>query len=213
MGSIMLVKRRLLSLFFPRNLRCAICGEELLGQEEAVCGECGQGFHWEIRSRAVEGMTGVYAASNYDEALRKAILGFKYSNRRYLAYFFALVLRDLPRQEGGILIPVPMHPLRRKKRGFCQTTEICQDLSRLTDLKLETKALRRIRNTPSQTGLDARSRRENLRGAFAADGQKITGRHCILVDDVVTTDSTLRECANTLRAVGAASVTGWAIAT
>lgn len=209
----MLAKRRLLSLFFPRNLRCAICGEGLAWDEEAICRECAEGFHWEMRCQEMESLTAVYAASAYDEGLRKAILAFKYRNRRYMACFFALALRDFPHEEGEILLPVPIHPLRRKERGFCQTTEICGELARLTGLKLEKAALRRVRNTPSQTALDAQARRENLLGAFAADPQKVGGKRCILVDDVVTTGATMRECAAALKAAGAVSVTGWAVAT
>ena len=107
---------------------------------------------------------------------------------------------------------MPLHPSRLVERGFNQSYEIARVVSRLLDLELDGQALRRIRATAPQVGLDRGARAVNLSGAFAADPRKVTGHHVILVDDVVTTGSTAIEAASTLRAAGAAAIEVWAVA-
>ena len=107
---------------------------------------------------------------------------------------------------------MPLHPSRLVERGFNQSHEIARVVTRLLDLELAGQALRRIRATAPQVGLDRRARAGNLSGAFVADRHRVTGEHVILLDDVVTTGSTAMEAASTLRAAGAASVEVWAVA-
>ncbi len=112
----------------------------------------------------------------------------------------------------ALVVPMPLHPSRLVERGFNQSHEIARIVSRLLDLELAGQALRRIRATAPQVGLDRGARAGNLRGAFVADTRRVTGAHVILVDDVVTTGSTAVEAASTLRAAGAASIEIWAAA-
>ena len=113
---------------------------------------------------------------------------------------------------SALLVPMPLHPTRLVERGFNQSHEIARVVSRLLDLDLAGHALHRIRATAPQVGLDRTARAGNLRGAFRADRHAVQGRHVILVDDVVTTGSTVTEAAATLRDAGAASVAVWAAA-
>jgi ComF family protein len=109
--------------------------------------------------------------------------------------------------EGADLsVPVPLHPSRQRERGFNQAV----DLSRALGLPVS-RALRRIRPTPSQTGLSGSDRRENIRGAFAPSrlpwrSRAVEHRIVVLVDDVSTTGATLDECARALSAMGAREV-------
>jgi ComF family protein len=113
---------------------------------------------------------------------------------------------------SALVVPMPLHPSRLVERGFNQSHEIARFASRLLDLEVAGHALRRIRSTAPQVGLDRGARAGNLRGAFVADPRTVHGQHVILVDDVVTTGSTAHEAASTLRAAGAASIEVWAAA-
>ena len=107
---------------------------------------------------------------------------------------------------------MPLHPSRLVERGFNQSHEIARIVSRLLDLRLAGKGLRRIRSTAPQVGLTRQQRAGNLSGAFAADSSLVAGQHVVLIDDVVTTGSTAIEAASTLRAAGAESIAVWAVA-
>jgi ComF family protein len=105
-----------------------------------------------------------------------------------------------------LIVGVPLHPERERRRGFNQADLLAQALARDFGLRVS-RGLRRTRNTRSQTDLSARDRRRNVRNAFAAGGDPaLAGAAVTLVDDVTTTGATLRECAATLLAFGAREV-------
>lgn len=110
------------------------------------------------------------------------------------------------------LIPVPLHLGRYLVRGFNQSTELAVQLHRSTGLPLAARWLRRYRRTAAQSGLSARRRRQNLRGAFRWYGPGLGGAHVLLVDDVMTTGSTLAECTRVLHKAGAGRVSIWVAA-
>jgi ComF family protein len=117
-----------------------------------------------------------------------------------------------PRCHPALVVPMPLHPARLVERGFNQSHEIARVVTRLLDLRLAAKGLRRVRGTAPQVGLSRRERAGNLSGAFVGDPRIVTGQHVVLIDDVVTTGSTAIEAASALRAAGAASVDVWAVA-
>lgn len=109
-----------------------------------------------------------------------------------------------------LVLPVPLHISKRRKRGFNQSELIAKEaLKHLPLSRFEPHAgnLRRLRATDSQTGLTRHQRRENVRGAFRVDRpQQLNGRSVLLVDDVYTTGTTLNECARVIRAAGASQI-------
>jgi len=111
-----------------------------------------------------------------------------------------------------MLVPVPLHRWRMFKRGFNQASEMAVYAGRVFQAQVLTGALRRRRNTPAQSGLSRRQRRKNLNGAFDWRGGVKPGRHVALVDDVMTTGSTLTECARVLKRAGAKRVDVWVAA-
>jgi ComF family protein len=111
-----------------------------------------------------------------------------------------------------ILVPVPLHWSRELARGYNQAAELALHLGRATGWPLLDGRLRRARRTPPQTRLTASERRRNLRRAFHWRGAPLTGSTLVLVDDVMTTGSTLTACARLLRAAGAARVEAWVAA-
>jgi len=113
---------------------------------------------------------------------------------------------QLPPPAPQLVVPVPLHPRRLRARGFNPAGLLARALARELGVRCGPVALRRVRDTPSQTGLDRRARRRNLRGAFAP--REPVPPRVWLVDDVVTTGSTLAEAARALQRAGATHVVG-----
>lgn len=110
-----------------------------------------------------------------------------------------------------VLLPVPLHPARLAERGFNQSLEIARWAGRRVGRPVLDRALVRTRPTVPQVGLPLDARHANLAGAFASSAA-VRGRRVVIVDDVVTTGSTVREAALSLRAAGAFSVDVWCVA-
>jgi ComF family protein len=114
-------------------------------------------------------------------------------------------------EEADLVAPVPLHPRRLRKRGFSQAEALARSaVPRHRRRAIETRVLRRLRDTPEQAGLGRKERRANVQGAFAA--RSVVGRRVLLVDDVVTTCSTAEAAAEALLDAGAASVEVLALA-
>lgn len=126
----------------------------------------------------------------------------------------ALMVESWPswKHQPDLVIPIPLHPEREKERGYNQAALLSREICRQLELESDEAALRRIRHTRPQVGLDRAQRRENVRGAFAAKKARVSGRHLLLVDDVCTTGATLGAAAEALLDRGANSVSGYCIA-
>ena len=112
------------------------------------------------------------------------------------------------RRQAVVAVPVPLHPDRLRERGFNQSELLFREPLAALDIPLQ-GALVRCRATTPQFGLTAAERSKNLQGAFAlADGGEIAGKKVIIVDDIMTTGTTLLECARVLKSAGAVSVMG-----
>lgn len=114
-------------------------------------------------------------------------------------------------------VPVPLHRSRLRERGYNQALELIRPLARALRIPLAESLLSRTRATPAQANLDAATRRQNLRGAFefqasALGGMAAERAHVALIDDVMTTGTTLRECARVLRRAGVGRIDVWALA-
>lgn len=150
--------------------------------------------------------------------VRDLIHRFKYGGEVWvgalLADFLTQGLRD-PRLKGrsfDAVVPVPLHPLRRREREFNQAEVLSRELARKNNLAF-CEALERLRYTVTQTHFDRRRRMQNLRGAFGLRrNASVQGKDLLLVDDVLTTGSTLDECARVLLTAGARSVRALTVA-
>jgi competence protein ComFC len=152
--------------------------------------------------------------SNYQAkgVLRDLIHRFKYGRefylRRVLVEYLTEAMQDVRIQAHPVdcLVPVPLHPARWRERGFNQAEALTETLSKRTGLP-SLHCIQRHRYTNTQTQFDRVERMQNLRNAFALrKSSDVRGKHLVLLDDVLTTGSTLHECALVLRAAGAETV-------
>ena len=155
------------------------------------------------------------AAFAYDGPLRRALAALKYGGASRTAPALARAavpaLGPLIAVSGpAVLVPVPVHPERRRVRGYNQAALIARELVVATGLHMEER-LERVRPTTKQHGLDRAARLANLRGAFAVNAVP-SSPGVILVDDIITTTATLEACASVLRDGGAEEVYGFAVA-
>ena len=157
-------------------------------------------------------------AGEYDGALREIIHAFKYDGRRSLAVPLGRLLAGAGRElliGADCVVPVPLHPWRRIRRGFNQAA----DLANRLDLPL-VHALWRTTATRPQSGLTAAARRRNVKGVFRVSpllrrwtrDERLRDRVAILIDDVKTTGATLDECARVLKAAGVRDVRALTVA-
>jgi ComF family protein len=149
----------------------------------------------------------------YGGILKDVIILFKYGKVPVLSRALALyALECLGRDEAlwqGVdyLVPVPLHRKRKRERGFNQSRLLAAELARLKRLRVLDGCLVKTRNVPPQTSLEGAGREDNVRGAYGVKGEaRIEGKTLLLVDDVFTTGSTLRECSLALKKAGAGEV-------
>lgn len=227
---------RMLALLAPWN--CVLCRQPAVAMDlcigclndlpwlTAACGRCARPLPVAGTCGTCLGarpgrqpLTACLAAVAYEYPVTCLVGDLKYRRRRVNARVLAelLAIRVREAEVAGqlripdLLVPVPLHPWRRMQRRFNQAELIAARLAAETGLPATARAVRRVRYTPAQTGLSRRIRRENLRGAFAAV-ESVNGQHVAVIDDVMTTGTTLFAVARALRAAGAASVQGWIVA-
>jgi len=137
--------------------------------------------------------------------LAVAIQALKYRGRRNLAADLGALMADrYPFAPDALLVPVPLHPGRLRRRGFNQALLLARVVARRHALRLAPRLLVRTRATEVQAGLSATDRRRNLRDAFALRAPaRLLGRSLVVIDDVLTTGVTADACARVLRAAGA----------
>ena len=222
--SLSLSVQGLRDLFFPR--KCVVCGCFLEMEERDVCGACMEElpltYQWDIVQNAaferlarrfeLQGAAALlfYASeSNY----RNILYSIKYGGRRQLAVRMGVLLgRHLAQSRlfkgCQAVVPVPLHPLRRWKRGYNQAALIAGGVAQAMGLPVEAKLLRRRRYTKTQTKLHGSAKAKNVQGAFQLDMARARElqaagiRHILLVDDTLTTGSTLAACATPLLSAG-----------
>jgi ComF family protein len=160
----------------------------------------------------LQGFDAVYTYGSYEGPLRQLVHLFKFGGMRPLAGTFgALLARALPRETSfDVIVPMPLHWLRRWQRGFNQSALLAREISRRWHTPLADVA-RRGKRTAPQAGLTNSKRRLNVRGAFQVRG-RLDGKHVLLVDDVLTTGATASACARALKRAGASRVTLLALA-
>lgn len=150
------------------------------------------------------------SALGYDEEAAGLIMGLKYADRHDQAPALARLMAvagDVLLEDDVTLVPVPLHPRRLRARRFNQAGLLAAGIARHSGKPHTPRLLARTKPTPKQKGFSAQARRKNVAGAFRVrEGQNAEGKRVVLIDDVLTTGSTLIGCARALRAGGAISV-------
>lgn len=192
---------------------CADCWNQIHFLGSPLCSLCGTPFpykdpHQHLCIFCCQEKKPLFSCARsaiaYDNFSKRMILHFKHGDATHLAPTFAQWLKNAGQDcfaEADALIPVPLHWTRRLKRQFNQSALLCSHLSKQVNIPLFADILKRIHATPSQGQLDRHQRSKNIQGAFRVsshDSEKIAGKILILVDDVMTTGATLKECAKVL---------------
>ncbi len=192
----------------PWNTRCCRRCALPLTASEPACGRC---------LRAPPEFDVAHCAFRYEWPLDGLVTRLKFAADLAAGRVLAeLLTQSLIGASGALtpadlIIPVPLHRLRLRERGFNQAQELASLVARRMRIPLDVEGLRRERATAQQSGLSALRRRRNVRDAFSVQAS-VSGCHVAVVDDVVTTAATARECARALKRAGAASVQIWAAA-
>jgi len=184
---------------------CNRCGDPVAGaiEHDFICYTC---------SAETPAFDGARSAARYDGVVGEALRQLKYEKALWVAPDMAELLHncleaEYPQHTFDVLVPVPLHHVRRRARGYNQSAVLASELARRMGLPPPANLLRRIRPTATQTNLTAKQRLSNVGGAFKhRKKKKLTGRRILLVDDVMTTGATVNACAKTLKAGGAESV-------
>lgn len=194
-----------LDLVFPPT--CGNCGLV----DSRFCPDCLrqlEQFAFEASARRVEGLDAACATGRHRGLLQKAMLAFKYDGATALSEPLAARLNDALRRlewEVDAVIPVPLFADREAERGYNQSALLSRHVVSALGIESRAESLKRLRSTSQQALLSGAERQANVAGAFEASDE-IKGLSILLIDDVVTTGATLRECAAALRKKGANKV-------
>jgi len=140
----------------------------------------------------------------YDGKLLEAIHLFKYGGKINIGKILGRMLAHYPLDFSiyDLIIPVPLHIKKLRKRGFNQAGLLCREIEKCHTVPLAFSSLKRIKHTKSQVGLNEEERVKNIKGAFDAGGGVLKGLKTLLVDDIFTTGATVNECSRVLRKAG-----------
>ena len=224
-----LLHSRILDLIYPR--RCPICQQIVLPKGALVCGECyaelklveeprcmkcgkpiGQEereYCYDCQKRQFHYEYG-YGMWIYDKKMQHSIAAFKYKNKReYCDFYVSELVRHykekILRMEVDVLVPVPIHTKKLRKRGYNQAALLAEGVGKQLGIPVESELLLRTKNTLPQKALDDRERFRNLLEAFQINNQlnfDYMDKKVLLIDDIYTTGSTNEVCTNVLLGAG-----------
>ncbi len=192
--------------------RCRVCANRLpaaspLGRAFDLCGRCLAGApHFDA----------TVCLADYAPPVDAVVAALKFHARLDLGWALGTLLAQRVQSlHIDAVVPLPLADARLRERGYNQSEEIARALAAYLRRPLLREALRRVRHCPSQQGLPLAQRRTNVRGVFAADPRarhRLQGRHVLLVDDVLTSGSTLDQAAAALKGAGALRVSNAVVA-
>ena len=216
-GNVRLTALRGLSRFLAATLfppRCCLCGFPGASLDLDLCSICHADLPWHDTGR--EDVVALRYEYPVDELIRQLKYQGVIAYARVLGVLLAEAARARERPLPRLLVPVPLHGARWRERGFNQAAAIARYAGQILGIPVARHAVRRVRDTPSQTALDVVARRQNVRGAFSmAPGRQrqrlLAANHVAIVDDVITTGSTVNEVRAVLSGAGVRTEV-WAVA-
>ena len=202
------------------KIACSICMEDVEEIEDPFCKRCGiplsddgsitKDCGW--CRQIVPDVKILRSAFKFGGLVENIVHNFKYNGWTGLSSLMAAGMYKVLSENKGLqgidlIIPVPLHSVRKRERGYNQSELLSKELSKLSGIETEVNLLKRIRNTPSQTKLNFEQRKANVGGAFRLkDSDEVKGANVLLIDDVLTTGSTVSACAEVLLDAGAGEV-------
>jgi ComF family protein len=206
--------------FLPRF--CPGCNKKLLPDDSPVCIDCLNSILVADEIRLEDEYLRNFSSSKVikdfysrfvfetDKTLQQIIHALKYQKKFKLGMFLGEILSEGIKNRNwqvDLIVPVPIHHLKKVERGYNQSDYIVKGLSKSLNIPYSTKLIKRIRHTESQTKLNMKQRSENVANAFkVTNTKKITGKNILVVDDVCTTGATIQECGKALVNGGAKTV-------
>ena len=216
----------LFDFFLPRF--CSGCNKKLTAGEKPICSECLNSiliadedrirseFNRKFLSRDLIKEFYSHFVFEKDKILQDIIHSLKYKKQFRTGIYLGEILSEGIKARNwqiDLILPIPLHHLKKAERGFNQSDFIAKGLSRRLKIPYSTNSIKRIRFTESQTNLDIEERQANVAKAFRLRSpNKIAGKTILLVDDVITTGATILECGKVLVSAGVKSVYACSIA-
>lgn len=212
-------------IYPPMCAACTVRLDEDRDSGSILCGSCAQNLE-ECKELLIhEGKSdfphlcgelyvdGIYSVWKFSPILEMLIHRMKYTHApgtaRFLGQQMAPRIQSVvSMREQATMMPVPLHPVRKRERGYNQSDQLARGIATRIPVGLEVGGLRRKKRTPSQTHLSSEHRRQNVQDAFIWHHNREMPDTVILVDDVVTTGATVNECARVLKQEGAKVVLG-----
>ena len=182
--------------------RCMKCGKPVRYKEQEYCRDCAHTHHYYDR-----GM-GLWL---HHEPVSTSIYQFKYHNQRHYAKYYA---KEIDRQKREAvremcpeaICPVPLHPRRKRKRGYNQAEILAKELGKLWGIPVEKNLVQRVCYTRPQKTLDPVMRKKNMQHAFAVRKGRSIPKKVLVIDDIYTTGNTIDEMAKVLKIAGVQKV-------
>lgn len=189
------------NLYWIREPRCKKCGKPV-GERQEFCSDCRKKVH-----KYKQG----YAVFVYHRGMQASMMRFKEQGRQEYAEFYARMMQMTGEEllriwKPDFLVPVPIHPSKRRRRGYNQAEVLAEELGKLLNLPVRTDLVKRIRKTGAQKSLTPDQRRKNLRDAFCGTSMALHGENILIIDDIYTTGSTVDAVTEVLQNMGAGSV-------
>jgi ComF family protein len=207
----------LVSLFYPKL--CLVCGSTLFGNEELICTYCRHslpetGFHKSPGNPVEQLFWGRLSVEHATALLyfdkgssyRRLVHQLKYQGRKdsglYLGRLLGSALKESIFSTLDCIVPIPLHPAKLRRRGFNQSQVLAEGIAEILHIDVYNDILRRVIYTQTQTRRKRYDRWENVEGIFACRyPDKITNKHILLVDDVITTGATIEAAGSELSAI------------
>ena len=203
------VLEQVLDLVYPP--KCPFCRGLLSEPGQRTCQSCRTSLaSGHAGTRQGDWFSGCFYALAYEDTVREAILRFKFEGCRYYAKAFGQLLADCIREKSPpfeVLSWAPVSRERRRQRGYDQSWLLCREVGRILGVR-PVRTLEKARNNPPQSGLTGlRERQENVKNVYRVpDPEQVEGKRVLLIDDIVTTGSTVSACSRALLQAGAESV-------
>ena len=178
------------------------CGKQIRSVEQEYCYDCMHTHHYYERGLSLW---------NHKNPVNQSVYQFKYHNQRRYGILYSQELvkefqKEIERWRPDIIMPVPLHPSRKRKRGYNQAELLAKQLSECMGIPMEKDVLYRIKKTRPLKEMNGEQRHRNLKGAFAVSKSWNPRQNILLIDDIYTTGSTIERAAGILKKAGVENV-------